>query len=86
MFKKTGRLKEKAYPRHAKAEFALRYDMITKDEYQGLLSGQMTLEERVLMNLNVSLPHLRTGEKTAIYQGRASDILINLLLDLPPPK
>lgn len=83
MFPKTGRPKEKRYPRHSKAEFALRFDMITQDEYQGIISGQMTLNERELLNFNVDLPWLKTGEKTTIYQGRASDLMINQLLDLP---
>lgn len=83
MFPKTGRPREKRYPRHAKAEFALRFDMITQEEYQGIISGQMWLEKRLLTNLNVDLPWLKTGESTTITQGRASELKLSQLLDLP---
>lgn len=57
--------------------------MITQEEYQGVVTGNMTLSDRILRNHNTELPWLKTGEKTTIYQGRANDLKIDLLLDLP---
>lgn len=82
MFRKTGK-PDRRRTRNPRAEFALRFDMITQEEYDAVMLGNATLDDRQIFNLNANLPWLKTGEKTAIYQGRASDLKINLLLDLP---
>jgi hypothetical protein len=78
MFKRTG---GKSRPRvsNPKADFALRFEMITQDEYEAILSGQMSLEGKFLMNLNVKHSHLKTGEKHEIYPERAFYILADRL-------
>lgn len=54
--------------------------MITEEEYIGIIEGEAKLDNRVFANLNLDLPYLLTGERTTIYKGRGSDIMIDRLL------
>lgn len=82
MFKKTGG------PRHARkvssptADFALSFDMITKDEHAAAMKGDMEVTNTTITNLNARHPTLKTGESEKLYQGRATKILIDMLLGI----
>lgn len=80
MFKKTGWRVQKPKICNPQADFALNFDMITKEEYIGIIEGNAKLDNRVFANLNLDLPYLLTGERTTIYKGRGSDIMIDRLL------
>lgn len=79
MFKKTqkprGRLK-----RDPKADFALKHNMITKEEHEEVMIGNAMIYDGWMTNLNSSkIPH-PMGTRVRLYPDRADEILINKLL------
>lgn len=67
-------------------EFAYETDMITKDEYEACLKGDMAVQKHnsgtVLMNVNAPHFALKTGQMTLIYMGRGTDTMVNRILGL----
>jgi len=87
MFKKpTKTVSAKNLTKHTKADFALQFEMITIEEHIEILRGNIDLNDNTVMNLNAdkSMTCLLSGVRVKIYQGRALDIAIDKLLDLPP--
>lgn len=64
---------------HPRADFALRFEMITKDEHQQILRGNMELTGNTLLNVNADLPYLKTGTAVAIYRYRGLDVLADMI-------
>lgn len=79
MFKKTqkpgSRLK-----RNPKADFALKHNMITKEEHEEVMIGNAMIHDEWMMNLNSSKILPPTGTRVRLYPDRADDVLINKLL------
>lgn len=63
--------------------FAFKFKMITEEEKDHILEGNMDLTKDRLKNLNAKHSTLKTGQSVRIYQGRAEKIMIDLLLDVP---
>lgn len=68
-------------------EFARKGDMLTAEEYQACLLGNMAIKgggglPLELMNVNSEHPTLLTGQRTKISYGRATRIRVNRLLGL----
>lgn len=68
--------------RHAKA--ALMFEMITGDEYDEILKGNMALTDSLLINVNVDNKSHKTpllvGETVLVHHDRAKDVMIRKLL------
>jgi hypothetical protein len=54
--------------------------MITEQEHEALLDGQMVIEGNTIMNLNIKHPRLKTGEKEELSPDRALYILHDRLM------
>lgn len=67
-------------------EFAKQGGMITEDEYEACLKGDMQVNRGVkgtyLFNVNFKHPTLLTGESMPIHMGRATEVRIARLLGL----
>lgn len=69
---------------YAPASFAHRKQMITSDEYSACLRGDAEIQDmQFILNLNAKLT-FPTGTRERIYQGRATEIMIDRLLNLDP--
>lgn len=76
----------KRRPRDTRADFALKFKMITPDEHKWIVEGNMNLYDgnQRLMNLNVDhrFCGFSPGLSVKLYQGRADQILIDRMLGL----
>lgn len=66
------------------AKFALKNKMITPEEYEACLSGDMeiTSQGRRIFNANKDLPYFPTGMYQMLFLGRADTITINKILGI----
>ncbi len=83
MFTRTGRPKDRPRASHSRADFARKFKMITEEEYQACLKGDMGLERNgCIFNANASkdVTPVPTGVFQRLYMGRAEDIMIAQML------
>jgi hypothetical protein len=81
VFKKTGG-KEKIKVQNPKADFALKFEMITKDEYDSILRGHFRIIEPLTDKGGWLLyDHSKAVDRTVpLYKGRAIDVLYDRLI------
>lgn len=65
-------------------DFYLRFQMITEEEYEALLTGNATLDTKKNRLMHLNMDHGLNGEYIPIYMGRAEQIRVNQILGRDP--
>jgi hypothetical protein len=67
-------------------DFAVRFEMITDEEFEEIMKGDMVIEGNYLTNLNAATVNQPTGTQVKLYPGRKIDVMVDSLFSVEPDK